>query len=277
MNKTLSVLLFIPLFFLSCSGKSNTSSANTTDNSMISRNTSDAKTDVTETVKMGIFNLEPFLVDMGDGEKPGGVTIDYWEQYIAPKMGVKLAISGPYPVLRLFKMLETGEIDVIPQLTKNPERDELYLYPTKPFSDIKTCLVVENDSPVKQITKQEDLFGLRIGFFEGGTVPDLLKHDSISIEFVTQADFRKVNLEKLVAKRIDAMFDLNYTSMLYDIYKMGFKDKVRTVLLPIPSINVYSIFTRSEKGEKLLKLYEKANNEVSQTGAFEELTQKYME
>jgi hypothetical protein len=43
------------------------------------------------------------------------------------------------------------------------------------------------------------------------------------------------------------------------------------------SLKVYSIFQKSEKDERLLKLYEKAINEVNKTDAFAKLTKKYLE
>lgn len=77
-----------------------------------------------ETIRMAIFSLEPFLTMKGERQEPAGITVDYWRDYIAPRMGVRLEVLGPFPSKRAEAMLENGEVDVVSQLTKIPYREK---------------------------------------------------------------------------------------------------------------------------------------------------------
>lgn len=86
-----------------------------------------------EAVRMAVFMLEPFMMELPLPQSVGpqhslltGVTVEYWRQYLAPKMGIDLEVVGPYPIVRAIKLLETGEVDIVSQLTKIPERVPVY-------------------------------------------------------------------------------------------------------------------------------------------------------
>ena len=107
-----------------------------------------------ENVKMAVFMLDPFMMEEdAKSKKVVGVTIDYWKAFIAPEMGVDFEVAGIYPVLRATQMLKDGEVDVVSQLTKIPEREAEFLYPETPLTSIISCLVVPKDSPLKEVNK----------------------------------------------------------------------------------------------------------------------------
>jgi hypothetical protein len=191
-------------------------------------------------------------------------------------MGVDIEVLGPFPLTRATKMLEDGEIDVITNTTKVPAREALFIYPETEMSVISSCLVVLNDSPLKKVAKSDDLFNMKIGFIEGGFVPPLLKNDKITIEFVTSNDFRQTLLDKLEGKRNDAFLDINYMSLLYDLKLKGFDKKVRTILLPVDPIKVYSIFQKSDKGQKLAKKFDEINKNYYKTDTYVNLAKEYL-
>jgi polar amino acid transport system substrate-binding protein len=64
------------------------------------------------------------VIDQGAGKQPTGASVEYREKYIAPKLGVKTEWVGPFPMLRLLKSLEDGEIDAIIVMAKNPDREK---------------------------------------------------------------------------------------------------------------------------------------------------------
>jgi hypothetical protein len=137
-------------------------------------------------------------------------------------------------------------------------------------------MVVPED-PLKDIKKPDDLFGKKIAFLEAGAIPPFLKNDKIVFELTPAEDYRMVNLNKMFGKRVDAVLDINYASMLYYLKQRKLTDKVRVIKLPVEPLKVYSIFQKSEKGERLMKMYEKAIVEVNKTDAFAKLTKKYLE
>lgn len=230
-----------------------------------------------EKVRIGTFMLPPFMMEVGADKKPGGAAIDYWEKYIAPKMNAEVEAFGPFPILRVTKMLEDGQIDVITNMTKIPQRETIFIYPETNMSEIASCLIVLEESPLKKVTGQKDLLNLRIGFIEGGFIPQLFKHEKIFIEMTANTDFREILFNKLMAKRYDAFLDINYMSLLYYLKGKEYKNRVRTILLPIEKIKVYSVFQKSERGKRLSKMFDKINSLYYKTDIYNNLARKYLE
>lgn len=141
------------------------------------------------------------MMETGPDKNPGGAAIDYWKKYIAPEMNVELEVVGPFPIMRVTKMLEEDKVDIIPNMTRVPEREAIFIYPETNMSEISSCLVVLNGSPIKRVAKQEDLLNMKIGYIKGGFVPPLLKHEKIIIELTSGTDYRQILLGKLLAKR----------------------------------------------------------------------------
>lgn len=214
-----------------------------------------------ETIRMVLFQLEPFMIEDPETGEATGATVEYWKQYVAPKMGVNLEIVGILPVLRALSLLEHGEVDVIPQLTKIPAREAIFLYPETILTEIASCLVVLPDSPIKRVESSQDLFGTKIGFIEAGYIPPMLINDQITIEPVGNNDYRQISMNKLFAKRIDAHLDINYLSLLYFLHHHNYIDKIRIIMLPTEPVAVYSIFYKSEKSKKWIKDFDRVNTQ----------------
>lgn len=229
-----------------------------------------------ESIKIGTFSLPPFMMKVDSDKKTGGVAIDFWENYIAPEMNVKIEAIGPFPAMRTIKMLEDGYIDLIPNMTSIPARKEKFIFPKTPLSQITTCLVVPKESPLKKIRKKEDLFNLRILFLEGGYIPKLLRHDKITIEFVSGADYFKRFVEMLDAKRVDAFLHINHLSLMYELKQMGIRDKYRIITLPVKKINVYCIFQKSDRGRRLAEKFEKINAPLFNAGIYNKMAEKLL-
>jgi ABC-type amino acid transport substrate-binding protein len=229
-----------------------------------------------KTVKMAVFMLDPFMMEEAGSKKVVGVTIDYWNSFIAPEMGVDIEVAGIYPILRATQMLRDGEVDVVSQLTKIPDREAEFLYPETPLTSIITCLVVMKDSPLKEVSKSEDLYGMTIGFIKAAYIPEMLKHQKIRLDLITTTDFREMNYNKLQHKIVDAMLDINYVSMKYWLESKGFLDKIRFIMLPVKPMEVYSIFRNTKEGASLRDAFDKANKKGISEKVFEKMTQKYL-
>lgn len=227
-----------------------------------------------EKVRMAIFQLEPFLTLSGERTDHGGITVVYWRDYIAPRMGVELEVLGPFPSKRAELMLEHGEVDTVSQLTKIPEREAAFLYPETHLTEIQSCLVVLPESPILSVSKTEDLFDKRIVFMEKAYIPPLLVHERIVFDLVATEDYRQTFFNMLFAGRVDACLDINYVSLLYSLHNRGYDGKVRIVMLPVEPVKVYSIFNKSEKGMRLMKAFDAINGEGLKTGEFQKLTEE---
>lgn len=229
-----------------------------------------------EEVRMAVFQLEPFMMAIPGVSEPGGVVIDYWRDYVAPRLGVTLVVWGPYPIARAQKMLLSGEVDVVSQLTKIPERESLFLYPKTPLAFITSCLIVRKDDPIREITDVSSLYGKKIGFIENAYIPPQLIDPRIEIERISLTDYREINLKKLEARRVDAVLDINLESMAYYLQSSKFRESVRIVSLPFEKAAVYSIFPKTERGRKLCEEFEKVNAEGYKSGVYWQIYGNYV-
>ncbi len=227
-----------------------------------------------ETVKIGIFDLGPFMMTTDSGAA-GGASVDFWKTRIAPLMGVDVEISGPYPIPRLEKMLKEGTIDVIPYITKIPARDALFLYPSRTIDTITPCIIVRRDSAITSIERQEDLFGLKVGFITSAYIPPFLKHERITLELVTATDYRQINHQKLVNGRVDALLDINYKSYLFEMNRRGYAKDIRVIPLLQGQTSVYSIFQRTKRGMELRDRYETALASI-EAGDFDAIVDRFI-
>lgn len=228
-----------------------------------------------EKVRIGIFKLEPFMMTLED-KTAGGAVIDFWREFLAPRMGIEIEVSGPYPIPRLEQMLETGEVDIIPYITKIPSRESRFLYPPLPLTSIASCIIVRRDSPLQSVESAEDLFGLKIGFLTNAYVPPLLRHEKITLDLITATDFRYINHQKLMHGRVDALLDINHLSFIYEMNRHGYLKELRIIPLKQDLVSVYSIFTRTPRGESLKERYNSALNRVPQ-GSLDVIIRRYLD
>lgn len=229
-----------------------------------------------ETIRMAVFQLEPFMMAIPGTDEPGGVAVDYWRDYVAPRLGMKLVVTGPYPIARAQKLLESGEVDVVSQLTKIPEREAMFVYPETPLALITLCLVVLNGDPLKEFAGVSDLYGKKIGFIENAYIPPQLIDPRIELELITVTDYRDINLKKLIVGRIDAVLDINLESMAYYLQSGKYRDSVRIISLPFEKVAVYSIFANTERGKRLCGEFEKVNAEGYKKGVYWEIYREYV-
>lgn len=226
-------------------------------------------------IHIALFLLEPFMMrDEKTGES-AGVTVDYWREYVAPRMGLTVRVSGPFPIRRVEMMLQNGEVDVVPLFTKIPSREERFLFPETHLTEITSVLMVRPDSPITEVKGAEILYNKKIGFLEQAYIPPMLRHPSITFEFLADEDYRQLNLNKLWAGRVDALLDINYLSLRYYLRQKNYENRVRIVSLPVERVKVYSVFRKTAEGELLKKQYDKINREGLKQGVFSRMSERY--
>ena len=229
---------------------------------------------VRETIRIGIFSLAPFMKSTENGDA-SGASVDFWREYLAPAMNVDIVVSGPSPIPRLEMMLEKGEIDVIPYITKILDRETRFLYPSRSLTAVSSCIVVRRDSPLETINAQEDLFGMTIGYITSGYVPPFILHEQIELELVTTTEFREINHRKLMNGRVDALLDINYLSLVYEMNSKGYSKDIRIIPLDEDRVAIYSLFGQTYRGRKLRALYDEIMETVP-PDAFDTITRRYL-
>lgn len=227
-----------------------------------------------ETIKIGYFYLETFTIENPGQTKPKGASVEYWDKYIAPKMKVDVEWMGPLPIPRLYQYLDTGEVDAIFVIVKNPDREKKYLFATKPFATATACVYFLKSHPLNKITKVDDLFDMTIGFVEGSVPNPFMKNEKIKIENAQGEGYKKMNFDKLLAKRLDGIYDHNPYTLQYEASKLGISNKIKSLPLPIDPTIFYTAFPKTERGEMFLKMYDAANEKFDMK-TFEGLLKKY--
>ena len=113
-----------------------------------------------ERVRIVTFLWPPNMITDKLGAKPGqpkGAIVQVWENYIAPKAGIKIEWLGPYPFSRAMSMLESGEADAIQHLSKTPEREKKFIFSTKPIMRGRQGLVVLKNEKMNAITSVQQI------------------------------------------------------------------------------------------------------------------------
>ena len=212
-----------------------------------------------KTLKVGYFRLEPHLIPK-EGSEPTGAAIEYLKKHIAPEMGVDIEYVGPLALPRLLASLEDGSIDAAVLLAKNPERIAKFAFPSQHFNEMVSAYVVLNESSLKSVTAPKDLYGITVGVGDGVFVHPSLRDDKIKTDKAVGADFLMTNLKKLEAKRVDAVYNGDRDSSVYQVKLMNLTGKVRVIEVPNTKVGMFTAF--SKKNADLVPRYEAALKKV---------------
>jgi ABC-type amino acid transport substrate-binding protein len=227
-----------------------------------------------QTIKVGYWDIGPFVVGQPGGKVPIGAAVDYWDTIVAPAMNVRVEWVGPTPMLRLQKQLETGDIDALLIIARNPEREKLFQFPSAPYIKFQPGIAVRKDSRLSAVKTQDDLAALRVGYVQGAVMPDFIKNSKVTWDNVTTATWIQDCYGKLANKRIDAVFNLGLDSLQYEAAKT-YAGKFRFLSFPIPASDIYTAFAKTDRGTAFLKLYDAVNSKNA--SAMPGLVKKYTE
>lgn len=231
-----------------------------------------------DTVKMGFFTLPPhtFKAD-GPGAKAEGAGITYFEQ-VAAKMGYVVEWIGPLPLPRLTEYLKLGTaIDGTVGFPKIPVFEGFLYYTDKPLYMGQPILGVAKDNPLTQIKTIDDIRGFRIGLVKSssGRYNPLIdeNRDKIRLEELGGDKWMETNIEKLIAGRLNALFDRQQYTMPYVAATLKLDQKIKVLPLPSPPTPMFVTFAKASKnGKVLLDKYNAANSQ--ETLNYKDLLQK---
>jgi PAS domain S-box-containing protein len=136
-----------------------------------------------------------------DGQ-PTGFSIDYMN-LLAEKSDLQIEyISGP-SWQQFLDMTQTGELDVMLNITPTPERADYLLF-TKPYAQSPAVIVVKD--PALRVESLRDLYGKRLALTEGFFTEEIIAREHPEIELVIEVDTLGA-LYALIEGRVDAMLD----------------------------------------------------------------------
>lgn len=223
-----------------------------------------------ETINMGYFHLPPHMYTVKGGDRPRGASIAYFET-VAARMGYDVKWIGPLPLPRLIDYLVTGnkiyseKLDGTIHFPRNDGMQKIFNYPDHPFYFMQSVFAVKIDNPLTEISVIDDVRDYRIGMHHV-PVPTqfiLSNRDKLHIERIPGAKWVKRNLRKLLAHRIEAIYDLNQFSIPFEALRLKLNERIKVLPLPEAPEGVYAVFAKtSSKGKIILKRYNYAVQNV---------------
>ncbi len=219
-----------------------------------------------EEIKIGYSNWPPMIFTEKGQKEPVGAIVDYYENDIAIKMELTLKWLGPFPVPRAIKMLQNNKLDMIPFLTKNPEREKKMAYPDNPFYIMKPVVCLKKEIGIDKLEKWDDLRGVveNIGIHYGTAFQKKLtekypylklrsiRHDDNTIEYA---------LRLITEGRLDAFIHSDRIMTDKAIFDLNIENRIKSIDAPESERPLYVIFSlkRTDLLDKYNKLYGKMN------------------
>lgn len=148
-----------------------------------------------------------------DGKTLRGASVDIVLTVLdAIKLPYELRYVGPF--VRVLQSARVGEVDIVTELKRNPERDQYLAFAPTPIFSNPSSVFVRQGAPVK-VSRREDLRGLRGGVTHGTRFGDGLD-EFIEVNLnVEVAPGIKENFAKLELGRIDYFVSPHFPALMY--------------------------------------------------------------
>lgn len=233
-----------------------------------------------EEIKMGYFMLPPHHFSRNpQADRARGAAITFFEA-VASRMGHRVRWIGPLPLPRLTQYLKTGTVvDGTVGFPRLAPFEKFFYYSDLPLYMGQPIMGVIRDRPLSEIKTIDDIRGFRIGLvrsLSGRYDPLIDDHrDAVYLEELGGRNWMQQNIEKLIAGRLDALFDRQQYTMPYVAATLHMAHKIKILPLPSPPRPMFVVFSKTApKGKMLLDQYNAAAPQV--TLDYEKLLDKEM-
>jgi ABC-type amino acid transport substrate-binding protein len=221
-----------------------------------------------ETIRMGYFEIRPHIYTSETTGLPAGAIVTFFN-VVVKKMGYDVIWVGPLPHARLVNYLETGNvIDGDPIMSMTAERKKFLYFPENHFYLAKPNFVVMKNNPLTKIDSADDVSGYVVGqFSKAAHSKFVIKNKSLfTFDIVSTGKFMvEQQLNKLVARRVDAIHTLDEFSLFYEAKRLGMDAQIKVLPLPEAPLPFYSVFCKNEKGKRLAQQFDRAIKELGFT------------
>jgi ABC-type amino acid transport substrate-binding protein len=219
-----------------------------------------------ETIRMGYTHLPPHMYVNG-ADTPQGASVAYFEM-VAAHMGDEVEWIGPLPLPRLISYLAKGyeALDGSIYFPKIDQMEQFLYYPDHAYYSMQSIFVITQENPLRQIRSIEDVQGYRVGLLAVPAATAFIEknRDQLHLESLAGEEWGKQNLRKLLAHRLDAVYDLNQYTLPFEATRLQFDEQIRVLPLPEPPESLYVVFAKtSEKGKRLVERYNTAVQQMN--------------
>lgn len=163
-------------------------------------------------LRVGGFVVAPIITAEADG-RMGGALRAYMEQEIERRAGVALSWTEPTSYGRAMEHLKQGRIDILLLNSQNADSPEALTFPWT-FLRTQPQLAMRKGGAVT-VQSLRQLDGMQIGWVAGARLIEELEGLPIRWQLLATPDWQILNLRKLQAGRLDAVFFQNEFSPRY--------------------------------------------------------------
>lgn len=221
-------------------------------------------------IKVAFTQLPPWKTIDDEGHL-GGIDIEFL-RLLAGRMGLAVRCYQ-LPFKRAQQMLAAGELDMMTNILKRPDR-ELYLHFIEPpyrTSTNKAFFVLKGHE--RQITAHDDLRRFRIGTQLGSRYYPAFDNDSRIRKIPVKTT--ELNIKMLLAKRIDA-FIMTESSGEYLIAKAHLQNTiVKADFIYTRNQNVYLVLSKKSPFSSRLKDFQSVMSNLLEEGMYERLKRDF--
>lgn len=228
-------------------------------------------------LKISYFITAPHIIKVVNGVPVGG-KVDYFNQYIAPYLGVDIVWNKTEaPIARILKDLKSGKTDAGILFAKRPDRAVYMHFPIEPYIRTTASILVRNDFPLTKIKNLAELKQYKIGYVLKAFIPPPIKKANLNFDFMGGKDTVRRNIFKLLKKRTDALFDPQDITFIYARKKYDVEKDTRILKLPTSEIPVYTAFSKKSVSVEFVKKYEKALKAAQKKMPYRKFLENYQE
>jgi len=228
-------------------------------------------------LSVAIFNFPPYINVLE--EEINGPSISILHE-IFNRLGYVEHIDYElveYPFPRILELLKTGEIDIVTQIMKTPERLDYLDYTNEYHAQEQLVFITFKDKNIDFDGNLNNLHNLVIGSVRGasnGPVIDQAVSDGI-LSIDTSKD-STANVTKLLAGRVDIIIDIKAVAEA-NLVNMDQLSEVRFVDPPIINNYSYIAFSKTNNLTDLRDQFDETLKDIHEDGTEKQIYFDYYE
>jgi len=191
-----------------------------------------------------------------DGQTLRGASVDVVLTVLrAINLPYELRYAGPF--LRLLHNAELGEVDIITELKRTPDREVYLAYAETPIFANPTSVFVRAGEPIRGFVGRESLRGLKGGVTRGTRFGgDLDEYLAAQLNVEVGPGIRE-NFSKLEARRFDYFVSPHYPAMTY-LVTSGLENRFEVLKPYVAEANAYVGWSRKSPCLDRLQVFDAA-------------------
>ncbi len=224
-------------------------------------------------IRVGFFRNSPHVFTDEQGQAKGPA-VDFF-RVLAQKMGIEIIEFDELPMPRLLLYLERGETDAALILAKTPERAEKFVYPDKPFFEIRSAVAVNYTNPLKEIKTADELLPLKIGVYAKAFCSPMICDNHLKIIPIYEMNINEHAFRMITHGMIDAFYSPDIYPLRVTLKKEEYESKIKILPLPEPPADIFTVFSK-QSAATYRKKYEAALEELHKIRPYEAILEDFI-